>query len=159
MNLDITLVTSTVSPLKKSFEYVVPVSLSHIFRRYLFIPGVKKTDEAQPWRMPGLVRTVYFEDGSTAREELLTVVPYDSFTYQITDFKGINKALVSHIQGAWHFSSTEGGGTDISWTYSLFPRNALARIMIRLFVAPALRGFLQRALTIIKCDLDDAQRR
>ena len=142
------------APVEESFAYIVPVPLPHIFHRHLFAPGVKRTDESEKWITPGLVRTVYFEDGSTAREELLTVVPSVSFTYRITNFTGFNKLLVAYIYGGWRFASGDNGGTDIAWMYSLTPRGAIAWVIAKLFVAPVMRTFLHNALIIIKHDLE-----
>ena len=66
-----------------AFNYIVPVKLEHIFKRYKNLPAVVKTDEKQKWFTPGLTRTVFFEDGSTAHETLLTVSPSESFSYKV----------------------------------------------------------------------------
>ena len=141
------------APRQTCFEYIVPVSLSHIFHPYLFIPGVVRTDEAALWMTPGLSRTVYFTDGSRATESLRTVESPESFSYEITAFTGINKYLVASINGVWRFSESTTG-TDIEWTYSLNCRHTPARIIVKLFVAPMLRAFLQRALQVLKVDLE-----
>jgi hypothetical protein len=152
--VDINVNISIDASIEEVFEYIVPVDLSHIFHRYLMVPGVKRSDEAQRWITPGLSRTVYFEDGSTAREALLTVVPAESFTYRITDFTGIHKLLVWRVDGSWRFVDSGEGRTDIAWIYSLLPKSVAARVAVRLFVAPMLRVVLQRALAIIKTDLE-----
>lgn len=157
MQIDITIDAAVSVPPEKSFDYIVPVDLSHIFHRHLLIPGVQRTDEAQPWFTPGLARTVYFQDGSTAREELLEVVPPKSFAYRITNFTGVNKLLLARIDGVWQFTRRDDGGTAIVWTYSLVPRNATSRVVIKLFVAPMIQTFLQRAIDIIKYDLEPAK--
>lgn len=152
--IDINVRVSIATSPEVSFEYIVPVDLSHIFQRYFMVPGVERTDETQRWITPGLSRTVYFEDGSTAREVLVTVVPAKSFKYRITDFTGIHKLLIQRVDGSWQFNGSSNGGTDITWTYSLLPRGVAARVAVRLVVAPMLRVVLQRALAIIKTDLE-----
>ena len=152
-SVDIIVQTSINASSQTSFAYIVPIDLSHIFRRFLLIPGVTRTDESQQWVTPGLSRTVYFDDGSTAREELLTIVPSESFSYKISGFTGINRLLVKHIMGEWQFTGSNSG-TDIVWTYSLYPRNIITRAIVNVCVAPMLRIFLQRALDMLKRDLE-----
>jgi polyketide cyclase/dehydrase/lipid transport protein len=152
--LDIVVRTIISAPVAQCFDYIVPVDLSHIFRAYLFLPGVSRTDETGRWQTPGLVRIVYFTDGSQAREQLLTVEPSRSFTYEITQFTGINKFLVSRIYGVWNFNQNSLNQTEIEWTYSLSCHNRLTQLVARLVVAPMLKTYLQRALRILKQDLE-----
>ena len=151
--LDIVVNISIAAPVPECFNYIVPVKLAHIFRPYLLLPGVKHTDEAERWATPDISRTVYFTDGSTAKEELLTVEPPQSFTYRISAFTGINKFLVSHINGTWQFTPNNDK-TDIKWTYSLICHNTVARFAAKVVVAPMLRRYLQRALQILEADLE-----
>lgn len=153
-SVDVTTHITIAAPRQTCFEYIVPVSLSHIFHPYLFIPGVVRTDEFARWVTPGLSRTVYFTDGARATESLQTVESPESFSYEITAFTGINKFLVTSINGTWQFSENTAGGTDIKWRYSLNCRNILTEWIARFFVAPALRAFLQRALQVLKVDLE-----
>ena len=71
------------APIDSAFNYIVPVNLSHIFKRYKNLPAIVKTNETEKWNKAGLTRTVFFEDGSTSSENLLTVVPHSSFSYKI----------------------------------------------------------------------------
>lgn len=151
--VDITVHVTVASPAAQCFDYIVPVELSHIFRPYLLLPGVERTDETERWFTPGLSRTVHFTDGSKAKEQLLTVEPSQSFTYEISEFTGINKFLVSSIYGAWKFSQNSASTTDIQWTYSLVCHNAATRLIVQAIVAPMLKRYLQRALRVIEQDL------
>ena len=56
------------APIDTAFNYIVPVDLSHIFKRYKSIAGITNTSIKEGWTKPGLIRTVYFEDGSTSKE-------------------------------------------------------------------------------------------
>lgn len=152
--VQLNVVVTVSAPIKNCFEYIVPIELSHIFHRYFVLPGVKSTDETEPWFKPDLSRTVYFTDGSRAEEHLLSVEPSKSFTYKITKFTGINRLLVSEILGAWQFSQCDDKTTKIEWTYSLVCRNAVTQLIVRAVVKPMLRRVLQRALRIIKQDLE-----
>lgn len=153
-SIDILVNTNITAPITQCFDYIVPVKLSHIFHASLLLPGVSRTDETERWYTPGLSRTVYFTDGSKAKEQLLTVEPPRSFTYEITQFTGINKFLVSRIHGAWQFRQTSASETGIEWTYSLTCHNRFTQFVARVVVAPTLKRYLQRALRILKRDLE-----
>lgn len=155
--LKIVVHTTVAAPARKCFDYIVPVELGHIFRPYLFLPGVKHTDEAERWFTPGLSRTVYFTDNSKATEELLTVEASRSFTYKISKFTGINRFLMVHIDGAWQFSENDTKTTSIEWAYSLTCHNVATRLIAKTVVAPVLRRYLQRALRVLKQDLEKGQ--
>ena len=71
------------APIDSTFNYIVPIDLPHIFKRYKGLPAVVKTNETKKWIKGGLTRTVFFDDGSTSKESLLTVVPNTSFSYKI----------------------------------------------------------------------------
>lgn len=136
------------------FDYIVPVPLPRIFKRFLVIPAVVKTDEKEMWMKAGLTRTVYFSDGSTASERLETVNRPKSFTYTIWNFRGINRYFVDHIYGEWQFMSAEDNSTNIQWTYSLYPKNKAASVVVRVGFVPLLTKVLNRALAIARRDLE-----
>jgi hypothetical protein len=69
------------TPIDSVFNYIVPVDLTRIFKRYKNLPAITSTSIKESWNKPGRMRTVYFEDGSTSKETLLTVVPHTSFSH------------------------------------------------------------------------------
>lgn len=142
---------------KKAFEYIVPVELSHIFKRYKNLPGIERTSNKELWYTPGMQRTVYFEDGNTAQEYLLTVNPHTGFSYKIDSFTSTLRRLAKQINGQWVFTESEKGITHIEWSYTIVPKNFLARWMINAFVKKNLRGMLHNALQILKKDLESGQ--
>jgi hypothetical protein len=137
-----------------AFNYIVPVELSHIFKRHKNLPAIIKTDEKEKWFKSGLTRTVYFEDGSTSKETLLTVVPNTSFSYRIEDFTSKLHFLAKRIEGDWVFIDLGNGKTKIEWTYKIIPNNFFARVAINLFLIKNVNGLLTNAMTIIKTDLE-----
>lgn len=153
-SVDIIVNTNVSTSIARCFGYIVSVDLSHIFHASLLLPGVSHTDETERWYTPGLSRTVYFTDGSKAKEQLLTVEPPQSFTYEITQFTGINKFLISRIHGVWQFSQNSASETGIEWTYSLICHNRFTQLIARVVVAPMLKRYLQRALEVLKRDLE-----
>lgn len=145
------------APVKESFEYIVPVNLPHIFKRYKNLPAIVSTSNKKLWYTPGMVRTVYFEDGNTAKEYLFTVNPYSDFSYKIEDFTSPLKRLAKRIKGQWIFTKLENGKTHIVWSYEIIPKNFLAQFIINAFFKKNIKGLLNNALTVLKEDLEKNQ--
>jgi hypothetical protein len=142
------------APIDSAFNYIVPIDLSRIFKRYKGLPAVVKTNETEKWFKGGLTRTVFFDDGSTSKESLLTVVPNTSFSYKIENFTSQLRFLAKRIEGDWLFTDLGNGQTKIEWTYKIIPKNAVARGLIKTFLLKKVNGLLTNALTIIKNDLE-----
>jgi hypothetical protein len=142
------------APIDSAFNYIVPIDLSRIFKRYKGLPAIVKTNETEKWIKGGLTRTVFFDDGSTSNESLLTVVPNTSFSYKIENFTSQLRFLAKRIEGDWLFIDLENGQTKIEWTYKIIPKDALARGLIKVFLLKKVNGLLTNALTIIKNDLE-----
>ncbi|NGM67129.1 SRPBCC family protein [Sphingobacterium sp. SGR-19] len=142
------------APIDNAFNYIVPVELSRIFKKHKNLPAIIKTDEKEKWFKAGLTRTVYFEDGSTSKETLLTVVPHTSFSYRIEDFTSQLRFLAKRIEGDWIFNDLGNGQTKIEWTYKIVPKNIFARGAVNLFLLKNVNGLLTNALTILKNDLE-----
>jgi hypothetical protein len=142
------------APIDSTFNYIVPIDLSHIFKRYKGLPAVVKTNETEKWFKGGLTRTVFFDDGSTSKESLLTVVPHTSFSYKIEGFTSQLRFLAKRIEGDWLFTDLGNGQTKIEWTYKIIPKNAFTRGLIKAFLLKKVNGLLTNALTIIKNDLE-----
>lgn len=142
------------APIDSTFNYIVPVDLSHIFKRYKRFPAITKTNETEKWNKSGLNRTVFFEDGSTSQESLLTVVPHTSFSYKIEKFTSQLRFLAKRIEGDWVFTDIGKGQTKIEWSYKIIPKNFIARGIIKFVLMKDLKGLLNNALTILKNDLE-----
>jgi hypothetical protein len=147
------------APIDSSFNYIVPVDLTHIFKRYKNLPAIISTSIKEGWNKQGLTRTVYFEDGSTSKETLLTVVPHSSFSYKIENFSSQLRLLAKRIEGDWLFTDLGNGQTKIEWTYNVVPKNFIARGIIHLALMKNIRGLLVNALTILKNDLESGRLR
>ena len=142
------------APIDSAFNYIVPVDLPHIFKKYKNLPAIIKTDEKEKWFKAGLTRTVYFEDGSTSKETLLTVVPHSSFSYKIENFTSQLRFLAKRIEGDWIFTDLGNGKTKIQWTYKIVPKNFIARGLIHLVLLKNVEGLLKNAMAILKTDLE-----
>jgi len=144
-------------PIDSAFNYIVPVDLSHIFKRYKSIPGITNTSITEDWKKPGLVRTVYFEDGSSSKESLLTVVPNSSFSYKNEEFTSQLRFLAKRIEGNWIFTDLGNGQTKIEWTYKVVPKNFIARALVNIMLMKDIKGLLNNALIILKDDLESGK--
>lgn len=147
------------APIDTAFNYIVPVDLSHIFKKYKSIAGIKNTSIKEGWITPGLTRTIYFEDGSTSKETLLTVVPHSSFSYKIEEFTSQLRFLAKRVEGDWIFTDLGNGHIKIEWTYKVVPKNFIAKGILKIFVMKDITGLLNKALTILKDDLESGQYR
>ncbi len=82
------------------FHYIAPINLTHNFRGSALIPAIVDTSIKEGWDKVGLVRTIYFKDGSTSQKSLLTMEPPTSFSYKNEDFTSpILKSLLLRLVG------------------------------------------------------------
>ena len=142
------------APIDSAFRYIVPVDLAHIFRRYKRLPGVLTTNETETWIRPGLTRTVFFDDGSTAQETLVSVVSPTNFSYEIEKFTSQLRFLARRIEGNWVFTDLNNGQVKIEWTYKIIPKNFIARGLINSILLKDIKVVLTNALAILKDDLE-----
>ena len=145
-----------------AFNYILPIDLSHIFKPYSFLPGIKSTTwqskdtSEQIWK-EGISRTVHFDDGSTADEKMTKVIINQTFEYQITNWSSVFKLLVRSIKGKFVFKAVSDKETNIVWTYTLFSQNILAGWLVNLIILPRLQKVLNKAIDIIKLDLENTK--
>ncbi len=142
------------APINEVFDYIVPISLPHIFKRYGSFPAIVATSIKGDWKTPGLERIVTFDGGATGHEHLLTVVPHQSFSYMINTFSNSLRFMAKQIEGNWLFTDMGDGNTKIEWTYKIIPKNFVARGLINMMVIGDAKGYLTNALSIIKDDLE-----
>ena len=143
------------SPIEKAFDYIVPIDLTRIFKRYKNYPAVTHTSVREDWKTAGMNRTVYFEDGTTSRETLTLVERPTSFAYRIYDFTSPNlKRGAKRIEGSWLFTDLGNGQTRIEWTYQVVPKHFVARWILKGLVKKDINALLTNALITIKNDLE-----
>lgn len=143
------------APTEAAFNYIPPINLMHIFPGTTLIPGIADTSIKEGWNKPGLTRTVYFKDGSTSQESLLTYEPSTYFSYKNENFTSpILKVLISRLEGQWHFRDLGNHQTKIEWTYRAIPMNAVTRLIVDVVLIDAIHSMMTTALTIAKNDLE-----
>ena len=144
--------------INKAFNYIAPVNLMHIFRGNAMIPAIVNTSIKEGWNKAGLTRTVFFKDGSTSQESLLTVEAPFSFSYKNENFTSkVLAALLKRLEGEWLFTNLGYGKAKIEWTYRAVPTNFFAKLFVKLVLMRAVRSMMADALEIIKNDLDTNQ--
>jgi hypothetical protein len=146
------------APRQAVFEYVFPAGLARFFPGTTFIPAVVGTSLEAGWHTPGLVRTVFFRDGSTSQETLLSVTAPTSFTYRNDRFTArAPRLLLRRLESTWRFADAPNGGTRIEWSYRAVPVNAVARVLVHLFLRRELRFMLVQALTILQNSVEQGR--
>ncbi|KEO74325.1 SRPBCC family protein [Anditalea andensis] len=157
-NPEITIAVTINSQIENAFNYIAPINLMHIFRGNAMIPAIIDTSVKQGWNQAGLQRTVYFGDGSTSRETLLTVDSPTSFSYKNEHFTSkILSSLLKRLEGEWLFIDLENGSTKIEWTYRTIPTNFFARLFVKLVLIKAVHAMLRDAMEIIRHDLETGE--
>jgi hypothetical protein len=142
----------------KAFNYIAPINLMHIFRGNAMIPAIIDTSVKEGWTKAGLTRTVFFKDGSTSQESLLTVNAPVSFSYKNEIFTSkVLAALLKRLEGEWLFTDLGNSKTKIEWTYRAVPTNFFAKLFVKLVLMKAVRSMLKDAMDIIKNDLESGQ--
>jgi hypothetical protein len=143
------------SKMDRAFNYIAPINLMHILRGNVMIPAIIDTSVKEGWNKAGLTRTIYFKDGSTSQESLLTVNAPTSFSYKNENFTSkVLAALITRLEGEWLFTDLGSNKTKIEWTYRAIPVNFFAGLFVKLILMKAVRSMLKNALDIIKNDLE-----
>ena len=154
--IDVTVSSTARASQEATFDVIVPIDLSSIFKRWAFIPGVEGVrDQTGPWDKVGQTRTVLLSDGTSANEELTRVDRPSGFAYQVGPFPRPLGLLATHATGSWSFTSERDGSTGISWTYSFEPARGRAWL-VRLVIAPAWRRYAQRGLELAVAQVESA---
>ena len=157
-NPQTTVVMTVGAPIDTAFHYIAPINLTHIFRGSALIPAIVDTSIKEGWNKAGLVRTIYFKDGSTSQESLLTMESPTSFSYKNEHFTSpVLRSLLLRLEGEWLFTDLGNDQTKIEWTYRAIPTNFIARLLVEAVLMRAVHSMLANALTIAKNDLESGQ--
>jgi hypothetical protein len=144
----VTVEGSARAPRERAFRAIAPVHLPEIFTGYGPLPGVVSTrDQKGGWDHVGATRTVELTDGSEAREEITSYDEPSHFGYRLGGFTGLVRLLITHADGAWWFTNTDGGDTHIRWTYTFQPRSARATV-VRATLGPLWSRYARKTLAL-----------
>ncbi len=143
------------APAKKTFDYLAPISLMRIFPGTSLIAGIADTSVKAGWNQAGLSRTIYFKDGTTSQETLLSWNPPMSFSYTNQNFTSkLLGPLLKRLDGTWLFTDLKNGTTRIDWTYTAITKGPISKLFSRLVLMRVVHGMLFKALSIGKADLE-----
>lgn len=131
-----------------AYDTVRPAPLPEVFahRTGPLPPIVKVADQTGgEWGTEvGQTRRIHLGDGGTTFETLTTIDAPRSFGYTLSEITGPMKLIVRGLRGEWSFAE-ESGGTRVTWTWDVDPRNRLAaplvlglRVLWRSYAAKAL---------------------
>jgi hypothetical protein len=139
-----------------AFRHIAPIDLTSIFTGYGPLPSVAETrNQTGPWDAAGRSRTVVFSDGSSATERLTGYEDARGFSYKITGFTGVLRHLASEARGQWWFESApDNQATSVVWRYEFVSRSAWLKPLVGLFTKRLWRGYMQRALTLSKAQVE-----
>lgn len=150
-------VTRTIAcPIAKTFKYIVPVDVTHIFPRQGDMPGNVKTTVTTEWgKRVGQTRDTTADDGSSFHETLTGLKENESLSYKVEKLTSpAMRGVVEKIEGAWEFMDNGNETTSIDWFYVLIPENEGAVQTIKEKILSRYRGRLENAMNIIKADLE-----
>lgn len=118
------------APLETVFEAALSLPLPQLYRRrYGPMPPIVEVREQQgAWETPGQTRVLQTADGGTMREEMLSVERPSGFANRLTVLSGPFRPLVATIEESWAFRPA-GEGTEATWEWNLYARNALGRLL------------------------------
>jgi hypothetical protein len=156
LNSTVAKVTRTINrPVSEVFNYIVPVSIPHIFPRQGEAAGVAATTITSDWGTPGQQRICTFDDDTTMHETLLTVVQDKSFSYKCEDFTSdLLGHAIQRIEGNWKFVDHMNGTTSLEWDYILVPKSDDVLAIVVEKLVPVYRDRMETAVTILKSDLE-----
>ena len=151
----VTITAIVKAPIDQAFHYIAPIYLPHIFPGTGPIAGISGTSINEEWNRVGLSRTIYFKDGTTSQETMLTWNAPTSFSYKNENFtSAILGSTMLRLEGDWLFTKLDNDNTRIEWTYRAIPKNFFSRLFIRFVLMRFIKGMLQQAMDISKRDLE-----
>ena len=112
-----------------AYDGVRPAPLPEVFstRSGPFPPVAKVTEQVGEWGTEvGQTRRIHLSDGGSTFETMIALDAPRSFAYTLSEIKGPLKLIVSGLRGQWSFAE-ESGGTRVTWTWDVEPRNRADR--------------------------------
>ena len=142
----ITVQARTTLTARQTFDIVVPLDLSLVFKGWGGIfPGVRgANNQTGAWDHVGATRNPDLTDGSTAVETLVEYTEPTSFAYELVGFTNILGRLAHGVRGEWTFSP-DGPGTLVRWTYEFKPRRGRT-LVVRHLLAPLWARYMRSAI-------------
>jgi hypothetical protein len=154
-SLATTVETAVDAPREQAFSTIASIDVSTIFTGYGPLPAVTGVlDQVGEWDAAGQTRSVTLSDGSSARERLTGYKSPGYFSYTVSGFTGVLRFLTTSADGEWWFEPVSETKTHIKWRYAYDPRNAIAVPLLWFIVNVLWRGYMRKALSLSKCQIE-----
>jgi hypothetical protein len=142
------------APLARTWHTVTPLTPVGYFPKSGLLPAVLEVrNQTGNWDAPGQSRKLMLSDGGSVIESTTDVAPFSFFAYELTEFQKIFGKLVDHARTEWTFTEVPAG-TNIHWTYTFFPRNAVAKSLLAVIVSLLWRPYMKKVLSGIVAEVE-----
>jgi hypothetical protein len=138
----------------QSWNSATPLTPVGYYPKSGILPAVIEVrDQSGKWDAPGQTRQLMLSDGGWVVEQTTNVEPYGFFAYNLTQFQKAFGHLVDHARAEWTFTEV-AGGTNIHWSYTFFPKSAVAKpilaAIVRLLWGPYMNKVLPRIVAEVE---------
>jgi hypothetical protein len=155
--LSATVKTTVTANQADTFEHIVPIDLTSIFKGYGPLPSVTSTqNQVGDWDTAGQTRTVHLSDNSSAQELLTKYEHPHYFSYTVSGFTNLLRFLTTSANGEWWFTIGSSGQTDIKWRYAFNARSVLAMPVLWLITNILWRNYMRKALQLSKAQIENS---
>ncbi len=155
--LSTTVKTTVTANQADTFEHIVPIDLTSIFKGYGPLPSVTGSqNQVGDWDTAGQTRTVHLSDNSSAQELLTQYEHLRYFSYTVSGFTSLLRFLTTSANGEWWFTIGSSGQTDIKWRYEFNARSVLAIPVLWLITNILWRNYMRKALRLSKAQIENS---
>ncbi len=142
-------------PAESFFDWYLSEPIENFMLGTLVVPPITGT-EALPgpdWGEPGAARKIFFKDGSTALERILSTDLPNGYRYQPWAYTSPVRLLSDYAVSEMRVAP-ENGKTRLTWNYAFHARNGIALPVLKLFVSLDWKRNLANGLRVLKAHLE-----
>lgn len=142
-------------PADSFFDWYMFEPIENFMLGTLIVPPITGTEpiDGPAWGEPGAARKIFFKDGTSSLERILSTDLPRSYSYQPWAYTSPVRFLSDHAVSTMS-ALPEGDATRIVWDYGFHPKNALAKPLLQGFVSLDWKRNLQNGLNVIKQHLE-----
>lgn len=137
------------------FDWYMHEPIENFMLGTLMVPRITRTEPlpGPAWGEPGAARKIWFKDGTTSLERILSTDLPRSYSYQPWAYTNPVK-LISDYATSTMAAVPEGDQCRIVWDYGFHAKYSWARPMLRAFVHLDWKRNLEGGLKVIKAHLE-----
>lgn len=142
-------------PAESFFDWYMHEPIENFMLGTLIVPPITGT-EALPgpaWGEAGAARKIFFKDGSSSLERILSTDLPRSYSYQPWAYTSPVRLLSDYATSTMN-ALPEGDTTRIVWDYGFHARNAIAKPLLKGFVSLDWKRNLENGLAVLKKHLE-----